>query len=210
MTKKFFVFLMGFVLLGAIAFAQTPQTPQDNFNMAGQTELAKREAILSSAKLDIEIFIDSITSDSIISGDEMGALRNAVTRFDKTKEKLDKKLEFYELKTRVDLAYAIHKILNIYYGEGIDEDENTFNNADNNKQDIRRFFTERTGMNIKIEKSKDLPKRLVIGFLFGLIAFILFGILIGAVILEFDKKPCILIGVLALVAMMLIFLLCSL
>ena len=164
MTKRFLVFLIGFVFLGLIVYAQIPE---ENFQKAGKAELAKTEAVLLQKKAEIEKFFDGMANDAVISGKEMKTLKEMVKDFDKTQKQFNKELKFYGIKTAAEIFSTIREHLNIYHGTSKKGNEDLLNHADNSKQDIRRFFTQKTGCDIRVEKSRDHLIRFLCGFLVG-------------------------------------------
>lgn len=168
--KKFLVFLIGFVFLGLIVLAQTPE---ENFQKAGQSELAKREAVLLQQKAEIEKFFNEMADDAVIFGQEMENLKQVVNEFDKRQEQYNKELEFYNLKTVTEIPDVIRKHLEIYF----DEQETSPYYRDNSNQEIRRYFTEQTGRGIKVEKGDNLGIQFGIAFLMALlVGFVVFAI----------------------------------
>ena len=166
--KRFLVFLVGFVFLGSMIIAQTPE---ENFQKAGQTELAKREAVLLQKKMEIEKFFNGMANDGVISGKEMKNLKKLVGKFDKMKKQYNKELEFYNLKIAVQIPRIIRKHLGIYFNERVNK--KSLNFGDNPSQDIRYYFTQKTGRDIVVKKSKNYATRIHIGILIGLIIALL-------------------------------------
>lgn len=168
--KKFLIFLIGFVFLGLVVFAQMSEENFQNFQKAGEVELAKREAVLSQKKAEIEKFFDGMPSDVVIAGKEMKTLKKKVGDFDKTQKQFNKELEFYGLKTITVISPIICELLDVYYGNGKNGNDSLLNYTDNSQQIIRHFFTQKTGQDIRVEKSKDYVARFLLGFIVGLLA----------------------------------------
>ena len=168
MTKKFLVFLIGFVFLGLAIFSQTPE---ENFQKAGQAELAEREAILQQEKAEIEEFFDSIANDAIISGLEMKAIKQMVGEFDREQKQYNKDLEFYGLKTTVEIFPVIRKHLEIYFDFQKGDPDRLYY-RDGKSQEIRRYFVEKMGWDIKVEKSDNLVSKILCALGGALLIFI--------------------------------------
>ncbi len=176
MTKRFLVFLIGFVFLGLIVFAQTPE---ENFQKAGQAELAKKETVILQQKTEIEKFFNEMANNTVISGLEMKTLKQMVGEFDKTREQYNKELEFYNLKTAIEIPDVIRKHLEIYFEFEKKEGDSSLYYGDNQKQEIRRYFIERTGQDIKVEKGNNLGMQaglaffaaIMLGFFFSFVTF---------------------------------------
>jgi len=175
--KKFLVFLIGFAFLGTIVFSQTPE----NFQKAGKEELAKREKILLEKKAEIERFFDKMADDGVVTGKEMKLLGEMVNKFDKLKNRFNKRLYIYNIETKTNISESIRKILKTYFlGKGI-------NYEDDETEVVRRFFIIKTGRDVIIKKSKNLAARFVYGFFLGFaVAMILFILLYG--VAEVDNE----------------------
>lgn len=181
--KKALIFLVSFVLLGLIAFAQTPE---ENFQKAIQREIEGREADLLMWKGWIEEFFDEMVCitdsdlDLVISDKEMKELKKRVKLFDKRKKKYDKELEFYEIVTTIDIKPVIREHLEIYF-ENQEDDPSRLYYRDNKNQDIRRDRIEQTGYDITVEKSKHWSWYITWAILIGFIAAVIFGIVAGLI-----------------------------
>lgn len=176
--KKTLIFLISFILVGLIAYAQTPE---ENFKKAGQAELAKRDAVLSQKKAAIEEFFYGMANDGVVSGKEMRTLRKMVKDFNETRSRfIDKELKFYGVITTVDFSPDVQGILNIYFeiSREKDGDAGGANFRDNRKQEIRKYFTVRTGYDVRIERSKNWKSRIGVGIALGLFLGFVFGFLV--------------------------------
>lgn len=179
--RKALIFLIGFVLLGTLGMVYA-QTPEENLEKAGKAELVHREGILILEKAHIEKSFFSMADDAVVSGEkEMKGLRKMVEYFDKTKSRFDKELEFYKVSTSVEILPVIREHLKIYFVWNEEEDKSagTPYFRDNNKQEMRKFWVERTGYDVKVEKSRDNKAiallGLVLGLIMGLLAFCITG-----------------------------------
>lgn len=175
MTKKVLVFLISFVFLGLVVLAQTPG---ENFQKAGQAELFNKETALLQKKAEIEDFFNKMVYDTVdkfdhvVSAEEMKTLNKMVKYFDSLQYNYNKDLEFYQLRTATEIPSIIRGLLNVYFGISEKRNSDELNHADNTSQDIRRYFTEKTGYNIIVEKSKDYWARVPLGVLAGVITAI--------------------------------------
>ena len=166
MTKKFLVFLIGFVFLGLIVFAQMPE---ENFQKTGQAELAKKETVLLQQKAEIEKFFNGMANDAVISYLEMKALKSMVKDFDRTQKQYDQELEFYLFKTATVISNVIRKHLKIYFEMSKEDGQQSdLYFQDSTKQEIRKYFVERTGQDIKVEKCDNSGSQAVFALLFAL------------------------------------------
>jgi len=164
--KRFLVFLIGFVFLGTMIIAQILE---ENFQKAGQTELAKKETALLQKKAEIERFFNGMANDGVISGKEMKSLKKMVGKFNKMQKQYNKELEFYKLEIAIQIPEIIQEHLGIYYGFGERANNSFLNFTDNSSQDIRYYFAQKTGRDIVVKKSKDYLVRISMGSLVGII-----------------------------------------
>ncbi len=158
-------------------------TAKENFKRVGEKELFNYEAQLTGLKADIEVYLDSLTAPSepdhillnaIIEGKDMKKLAQLIKEFDQSKAMADKDMEFYGLKTETTVPAEIRKIRDIYYRtDKSNSSLSLLNFSDNEKQEIRRFFTEKAGIPVSIEMSPDYKIRLGFGFLCGILAAVI-------------------------------------
>ncbi len=166
--KKLLIGLMGMVFICGLAFSQT------NFERVAQIETLKGNIVLQGIAEEISDFHVNMANDALISGKEMKTLKKMVSDFDRTRDKFNKELKFYEVRTSASIPEIIRQHLKIYFFSPEKQNPTFLNDySDNKKQEIRHWFTEKTGYNIKVENARNYFGRGSLGFLLGL-----FGVLV--------------------------------
>jgi len=164
MKKKILIFLITFVFLGVLFYAQEEQQVlEKNFQKAGEEELIKKENDLLQQKTEIEEFFYAMADDAIISNEEMKTLRTMVKEFDEIQKKFNEQLSFYKLRVAIEFSLPVYEILSVYFNQ-----KDSFDYGDNQNQDIRYFFVKLTGKDISVETVKNYKDRIGSGLLFGL------------------------------------------
>lgn len=169
------------LFLMILAVGVLAKTPEENFQIAGQNLLYEKESELYKLVEEIDKYLNYIASDNYISAFELTRLSKKIENFEKIKEKADKELKLYNLKTKTLFNPEYKKIIQEYRDS---------NYQDNDQEDIRALFVKRAGRNIIIGSGPgsgylDFSKLLVTIFfwLFLIAAFVVdnsfFGILFG-------------------------------
>lgn len=129
------------LFLMILAVGVLAKTPEENFQIAGQNLLYEKESELYKLLEEIDKYLNDISADSHISAFELTRLSKKIENFEKIKEKADKELKLYNLKTKTLFNPEYKKIIQEYRDS---------NYQDNDQEDIRAFFVKRTGRNIII------------------------------------------------------------
>lgn len=129
------------LFLMILAVGVLAKTPEENFQIAGQNLLYEKESELYKLLEEIDKYLNDISADSHISAFELTRLSKKIENFEKIKEKTDKELKLYNLKTKTLFNPEYKKIIQEYRDS---------NYQDNDQEDIRAFFVKRTGRNIII------------------------------------------------------------
>lgn len=169
--KKSLVVLFVLFLTAPIAISQL-QT-KENFAKAAKEELSKASSQLQELKNEIEIFFSSLVVDSVVTGEEMKKLMDLKTGFDKTTEKLNQPLEFYQQQTKIYLSSSIDTVLAIYF----DEERVLLNYRDTPEQEIKKIFVKLTGYDIKIKSKPHWVNRFALGCLIGVVLGFFLGLI---------------------------------
>ncbi|MCH7758796.1 hypothetical protein IID20_00335 [Patescibacteria group bacterium] len=176
--KKSLVVLFILFLTAAIAVGQLQM--KENFAKAAKEELSKASSQLQELKNEIEIIFSDLVIDSVVTGEEMKKLMDLKTEFDKSTEKLNQPLEFYQQQTKIDLDPKINEVLAIYFNEK----RAVVNYTDTSEQEVKKIFVRLAGYDIKIESRPDWINRLSLGGVFGIV----FGLYIGFINRDHFKK----------------------
>jgi len=131
-----------------------------NFLKVGQEKQEKMDSALTQLKNDIDAFFLTIPKDGKVSYREMKTLKKLVKKFNSIRSSYDKKLKFFGLSTTVRLEPTILKHLLVYF-------TGAFIYSDNEEQFIRKFWIERSGRDVIVEKRQYIPPRIAIGLIFG-------------------------------------------
>ena len=160
MKKVVFLFIFLIVLLSVnlnfVIAENVSQQEKANFLKAGKSLLEEEERILLKEKRGIEKFVQKISSDNVVSFWEMCCLSKKIRRFNSEKERADRELKFYQLKTKTGPP----RITAADYRNG-------------KYERIKRYFVQETGRNIKI-KINFLRKMLFVLIIIGIIDVIFF------------------------------------
>ena len=89
-----------------------------------------------------------------------------VDDFDRATKKFDKELEFFKEKTSTWVPDVVRKHLDIYFFSKGNQNPTFLNDScDNKNQDIRLWFIEKTGYDIRIETAKYYLNRIIAGIM---------------------------------------------
>lgn len=200
--RKFWIILIGLFFVSGLVLVQTPE---ENFQEALQTELSARESYLTEKVTEIQKFFDGMSDDAVVSGKGMKTLKKMVKSFDKTKKRDDKELEFYGVATTTDIKSVIREHLKIYFEYSKEDgDPSNFNFRDNKNQDIRRYYVEQKGYDVKVEKSENWGCRVLWGFVVGIVLGFVFCVVILEATNEFGFS--VFIGIAVFIIAMICFL----
>lgn len=163
------------LFLPALALALPEENVENikvkNIEKAGRTELEKAEKYLAKLKNIIENNVDTMPSKEpvgIITYKKVYKLNFWLTLFENEKEREDARLDFYKLKTSTAIPEEIKNLTEVYFSTI------SLHFGDNAAQEIKKYFVEKTGEDVVVEK-KIKTVGVIISIFFIISALILFG-----------------------------------
>lgn len=177
MKKLLFGMVLALLLVSLVAPLTAVADDGDNFEKAGQQALQEREEVLIKEEARLEQIVQVLAADRVVIKDEMLALRNEVERFNDLKERYDKELELYGLKTSTALNEGYKKAIDAYIVRHF------LFKRDDGQETVRAFFATETGQDVVVERGAVID-----GFNIFIMLIAAVLLLVTIVCLRVDEK----------------------